>query len=497
MSNPNKTVFSQLIVLFKLAGPIILGNFAFAILGITDMMMAGMAGTPDQAGVAVGGSFFFPAITFVIGMVSALHPIVSRHCGARTKELIPQAHAHSIAACLAVGLVLMVILLLLAQFAIEMDTSERMEEVARFFVTCVAFCVPISALYANGRAYCEAMGVTSTTLYFGLLAVILNVPLCYVLIFGHLGLPALGGKGCGVATLCSLSMSTVIMYIYISLHPKLKDYSVLKNRSGINFQGIKDFIKLALPLGISSSVECSCFALIALLLSPLGPTVVSAHTITMSLTSFTFNIPLSLGIAASIMVGYAIGKNNLNTLRLNIKAGYWAMLISISVSVAILVGGRNHLPRLFSHDEAVLALAGILIFFASFNQLFESTQTIQAFMLRGFKDTLTILGVTFVAFYCVALTIGVSLCYGYLHIPYLETLIGDPQTGLEGPRGFWVGLACGLVTASILYRLRVLKHYRNLKAVMQQEQQGKPQSSTQLPEAQQRNEQQGVQQDAQ
>ena len=54
MSNPNKTVFSQLIVLFKLAGPIILGNFAFAILGITDMMMAGMAGTPDQAGVAAG-----------------------------------------------------------------------------------------------------------------------------------------------------------------------------------------------------------------------------------------------------------------------------------------------------------------------------------------------------------------------------------------------------------------------------------------------------------
>ena len=383
-----------------------------------------------------------------------------------------------------VGLVLMVILLLLAQFAIEMDTSERMEEVARFFVTCVAFCVPISALYANGRAYCEAMGVTSTTLYFGLLAVVLNVPLCYVLIFGHFGLPALGGKGCGVATLCSLSLSTVIMYLYISLHPKLKDYSVLKNRSGINFQGIKDFTKLALPLGISSSVECSCFALIALLLSPLGPTVVSAHTITMSLTSFTFNIPLSLGIASSIMVGYAIGKNNLNTLRLNIKAGYWVMLISISISIAILVGGRNHLPRLFSHDEAVLALAGILIFFASFNQLFESVQTIQAFMLRGFKDTLTILAVTFVAFYCVALPVGVTLCYGYLKIPFLETLIGDPQTGLEGPRGFWVGLSCGLITASILYRLRVLKHYRNIKTAMQHPEQAQQQQPEQAPATQ-------------
>lgn len=469
MSNPNKTVFSQLMVLFKLAGPIILGNFAFAILGISDMMMAGLAGTPDQAGVAVGGSFFFPAITFVIGMVSALHPIISRHCGARTQEQIPQAHAHSIIACLMIGLVLMVILLVLATFFIEMDSSERMEEVSRFFVTCVAFCVPISALYANGRAYCEAMGVTSTTLYFGILAVILNVPLCYVLIFGHLGLPQMGGKGCGVATLCSLSLSTIILYIYIALHPRLKDFYVLKNKNGVNVKGIKDFLKLSLPLGISSSVECSCFALIALLLSPLGPTVVSAHTITMSLTSFTFNIPLSLGIASSIMVGYAIGKNNLNTLRLNIKAAYWAMLISISISIAILLGGRNHLPRLFSHDAEVLVLSGTLLFFASFNQLFESVQTIQAFMLRGFKDTLTILGVTFVAFYCVALPVGITLCYGYLHVPFIEDILGVPGSGLTGPRGFWVGLSCGLIVASILYRLRVLKHYRNLKGAMNDE----------------------------
>ena len=110
MSNPNKTVFSQLLVLFKLAGPIILGNFAFAILGITDMMMAGMAGTPDQAGVAVGGSFFFPAITFVIGMVSALHPIISRYCGARTKELIPQAHSRAGTCGFAGGFLVMMVL---------------------------------------------------------------------------------------------------------------------------------------------------------------------------------------------------------------------------------------------------------------------------------------------------------------------------------------------------------------------------------------------------
>ena len=463
MSNPNKTVGSQLIVLFKLALPIILGNFAYAILGITDIMMAGMAGTPDQAGVAVGGSFYFPAVTFVIGMISALHPIISRHCGANTKDEIPQAHAHAVFACLYFGLAIMVILLIIAFGFIEMDTDKRMEEVARYYVVCVALTVPITAFYSTGRAFCEAMGDTKATFYFGTLAVVLNVPLNYCFIFGKFGLPALGGIGCGVATVISMTLSLMVLFAYMSLRRNLRAYSWLKNKRGINRKGIIDYIKLSLPLGISSSVECSCFALIALLLSPLGPVNVSAHTIVMSLTSFVFNIPLSVGIATSIMVGYAIGQNNLKTLRLNIKAAYASMLICLSVSITILVSGRNFLPSLFSTDTAVLALASVLMYFAATNQSFESIQTIQAFILRGFKDTKTILGVTIIAFYCIALPVGITFCYGYISVPDFALGFFGEQ-GLHGPRGFWVGLFCGLVSASILYRFRVLHHYRKLKA---------------------------------
>lgn len=139
MSNPNKTVTSQLIVLGKLAFPIVLGNFAYALLGLTDMLMAGIAGTPDQAGVAIGGAFFFPAMTFVIGMVSALHPIISGHCGAQTKEHIPQDHAHAVCSCFIVGTILMAILLLIAFGFLHMDSDQRMEDVTRYYVACVAF----------------------------------------------------------------------------------------------------------------------------------------------------------------------------------------------------------------------------------------------------------------------------------------------------------------------------------------------------------------------
>lgn len=457
MGNPNKTVGSQLLVLFKLALPIIIGNVAYATLNITDILMAGMAGTPDQAGVSIGGSFFFPSITFIVGMVSALHPIISRHCGADTKSEIPRAHAHAVVTCLIVSFILMTALILISLFAIEMDTDKRMEEVAKTYVIVVAFTIPVAALYTTSRAFCEAMGNTKATLYFGILSVILNVPLNYVLIFGLYGLPKLGGVGCGVATLISMSISTLVIFAYIRFHPKLKDYSWFRNKQGVSWRGIFEYSKLALPLGISTAVETSCFTMIALLLSPLGPIAVSAHTITMSLTSFIFNIPLSIGIAASIMVGYAIGQNNIDTLRYNIKAAYAAMIFSIAVSIALLLTARVSIVDIFSSDPHVIMLCTFLLFFAAANQSFESVQTIQAFLLRGFKDTNTILVVTFISFYIVALPLGVSLCYGFINVP------ASLGFSLEGPVGFWIGLGAGLVTASILYRFRVLKHYRALK----------------------------------
>lgn len=460
MSNPDKSVTSQLLLLFKLAFPIILGNFAYALLGITDIMMSGMAGTSDQAGVAIGGSFFIPSITFIIGIISALHPVISRHCGADKKHLIPSDHAHAVVAAFIVGCIIMCILLFLAYFVIDMDADKRMEETARDYVMYIAFGMPVFALNNSARAYAEAMGNTRATLYFGSLAVILNVPLNYVFIFGHYGMPALGGAGCGLASLLSMFISCVVIYAYIMLTPNLKNYHWLKNKTGFHKKELLAFYKLSLPLGISTSVEASCFSLIAIILSPLGSTQVSANSITMSMTSFVFNIPLSLGIATAIMVGYSIGQNNLNNLRLNIKAAYASMLVSIVVSVSILLIGSTHLPRMFSTDPEVLALSTSLMFFASVNQSFEGIQTIQAFILRGFKDTTTILMVTFIAFYCVALPIGYSLCYGYITLPF-DTIFAD--TGLKGARGFWIGLLCGLLAAAILYRRRVLFHYRKLK----------------------------------
>ena len=137
-----------------------------------------------------------------------------------------------------------------------------------------------------------------------------------------MGAPALGGAGCGVATLISIILSLITFMGYIRAVPMLYRTTLRFNTQPLRAGEIRSFYRLSLPLGLAASVECSCFTLIALLLSPLGPEQVSAHSIAMSATSCLYNLPLSMGIAASIAVGYNIGSGNLQMLRAVIQAGY-------------------------------------------------------------------------------------------------------------------------------------------------------------------------------
>ena len=448
---------AQLSELFRLSIPIIIANFSYALLGVTDTIMSGMAGKADLGGVAIGNAFYVPAFVFLQGMVGAMQPLIGRHRGAGALSAIPHTHLVTLLSVLCLAAVMMTILALITALAPEFGEPE-MDAIARGYLLYIIFCIPFMGLFFTLKAYCEAMAHPRATLFFGLVSLLLNIPLNYIFIFGALGVPAMGGVGCGTATLVAVVITTLGFGAYILAHPQLRPYSLFAVTRGAGGAEVRDYLRLSLPLGLSASVEASCFTLIAMLLAPFGSLVVASHSIVMSIASFLYTIPLSIGIAVSIMVGYAIGERHAGHLRDTIRAAYHAAFINTALSMLIIGVGNLELVRIYTADEEVVAYAALLLAVAFCNLPVENLQTVQAFVLRGFKDNRYIFTVTVAAFYVVSLLLGTLLSYELLPLPpgLSEVLAGAP--------GFWIGLFLGLATAAICYRVRLRRHLRTVAA---------------------------------
>jgi multidrug resistance protein, MATE family len=190
-------------------------------------------------------------------------------------------------------------------------------------------------------------------------------------------------------------------------------------------------VKLGLPIGLTIFLEFSMFSVITLLIGRLGVDAVAAHQIATSVGGMAFMIPMALGMAVAIRVGFNAGRR---------RSGRGAaQRLGGHRRGAGVCGGRRALPAAGSarHRRAVQQrsrrssrVAMELMIFVAVYQFVDDTQVTAIGALRGFKDTRTPMIIALVAYWAVGLPVGVVLGFGWLEVP-----------GFEGVRGFWVGLS--------------------------------------------------------
>ena len=397
---------------FKLFLPIFLGSIATTAMGVVDTVMAGMAGTVQLSGVAIGASLYWPCVLFVMGMTLAIQPTVAQLRGAgRTEEIAAKIHLISVITLITSVLVGILMCFLPLCYKLMDDIDQEMVRVAELYLYAVAAGMPAIALFNILRGYWEGLGNTVPTSVFGFTALFLNIPLNWVFIFGHFGMPALGGVGCGVATSITMYICAILMLIYVLKSKTYAKYRIYQHWFTLHWPEVKQFLQFALPLALSTTIEVTCFSLVAVLLSPFGPVTVAAHSVAMNVSGVIFMIPLAIASAATIRVGEALG------------AGHWEVII----------------------------LASLLLMFCAVYQFPDSMQVVSIGILRGFKDSKTIFAITVISYWVIGMPIGYTLAYGYL--------TGEKMAA----QGFWIGFICSLSCAFILYVLRIIYIYRRRK----------------------------------
>jgi MATE family multidrug resistance protein len=460
---PQPTTFhSELGALGLLLGPILVSQLSQAAFGFVDTVMAGQASPLDLAAVALGASIWLPLMLLTTGTLLATTPLVAAARGRGNLAEIPHIAHQALWLALPIGLLGAALLHFVDPVFHLLDTPPHLRDLTRRFLAAIAWGLPAAALFAVLRNYCEGMGRPLPVTLISLAGLLLLVPLNYVLIHGLFGLPRLGGVGCGVASAIVSWLMLLMLLAYVLKSSHFASVRLLHERSRPEFARLLAFLRLGVPIGIAIFFEVSVFAIVAILISPLGELQVAGHQIALSVTSLLFMFPLSFAFCMTIRVGHAYGRNDIAAIRHTRRIGLMALTIFATLSAAFIVLARDSLTALYTDDPAVRLLAADLLLFAAAYQIVDALQVGAAGSLRGLHDTRGPMVMTLIAYWLIALPLGYVLGMTYL-------------TGERyGPYGFWAGLVVGLTVAALLLNHRLARQLRKLEGACPDQSTGTP-----------------------
>lgn len=477
--------------LLRLGAPIMATQACVMGMGFLDTAMAGRYSAVDLAGVTLAGTILWPIFMFMTGLTMAVMPIVSQLVGARRTGECGDIIRHGVWVALGCSLVTIVILRSTAPLFALMDADAAVVAIAIGYLEAASWGMPGAMVYIVLRQSSEGLGRTRPPMVIAVLALALNAPLNYVLIYGALGFPALGGVGCGWATTVVMWFELGLMLV-VTRRPYFRatgffgGASEASHKSGLaeaawpskregqslgrllgrlaaGFGGFLGWrwkttfriLKLGLPIGATIFLEMAIFAAVSVLVAGHGVSALAGHSIAANLNWGTYVIPMCLGSAAAIRVGFYVGGGNLDGARRVAAVAFQLSLAYALVISVVLIGLRFHLVGIYTAEAEVVAVAAKLLIFIAVYQIFDDTNATMVGALRGYKDTRMPMLISLVGYWFIALPLGVALAKGWLGLPAV------------GVYGYWSGLTVGLFLVACCIAVRLRRTSRNLARIDQ------------------------------
>ena len=457
MTHPSSALLREARALWLLAWPILVGQLATIGMSVTDVTMAGHASAQDLAGVSLGVSIWNMVILTLMGLLLSISPLVAHHVGANEHAHVPQLVRQALWKALLTGLAACLIANLASGIFASMDLEPRVRTVATQFVQVVSAALPAFAAYRVLYGYSTSINQTKPMMVVALLACALNLLLNWLLVFGHWGLPALGGVGCAWSTLLCIWFQLLAMLWWMQHSPAYRSTWPLGRFEAPHGPTLWRLFRLGIPIGSTYCAETSAFSLFALLFAKFGSTQVAAPALALNFTSFTFMVPLSLGLALLTRVGQSLGAGDAQGARFRAWVGVGLTLLIATGAALLMFLGRDVIAHAYTNDPQVANLAAQLLVLAALFQFSDCTQVVTSCAIRGYKITRAPMLLHLTAFW------GFSLPLGYLWGRAPSWLPFAPATPMAA-QGFWLALNVGLTIAAVGLVLMLRKIARHALA---------------------------------
>jgi MATE family multidrug resistance protein len=419
----------ELRAMASLAWPVILAEIGWVLMGIVDTIIVGPLGPAAIGAVGTGSTMFFAVMVLGIGTLFALDTFVAHSYGAGRLDdchrwLYTGLQLATVMSVLLVAAGLVGVRLL-SWSGIQPDVLALLQP----YLTALLWSAPPLLYYTVLRRYLQAMNVVRPILWAVVVANLINAGANVVLVYGHLGAPAMGVIGSAYATLIARVALVGMFWWVVAARERAQPTGLSRVPFQWRFEPMWRLARLGAPAALQIALEVGVFAAAAALAGRISAAALAANQIVLNIAGFFFMVPFGLSSAAAVRVGQSMGRGDVVGVR---RAGWSALGLAFAFALIVatlFVATPAAFIRIFTSEPSVLQTGALLLLACAVFQPFDSFQAVSTGALRGLGDTRTPMLANLAGHWCLGLPLGYVLCF---------------MRGW-GVFGLWVGLCTGLI----------------------------------------------------
>ena len=413
----------------SIAWPVILAEIGWVLMGIVDTMVVGPLGPAAIGAVGTGSTMFFAVMVLGIGTLFALDTFVAHSYGAGR---VDECHRWLYTG-LQVAVVLSVVLVALGLVGVRLLTWSGIQPdilaLLQPYLAALLWSAPPLLFFTVLRRYLQAMNTVRPILVAVIVANVINAGANIVLVYGYVGVPALGVVGSAYATLVARVCLAAMFWWVVVARERQWPSGLYDVPFRWAVEPMWRLVRLGAPAAFQIALEVGVFAAAAALAGRISASALAANQIVLNIAGFFFMVPFGLSSAAAVRVGQAVGRRDAGGVR---RAGWCALALALGFAVVVatlFVVVPGLFIRVFTNDPGVVQTGIVLLLVCAVFQPFDGFQSVSTGALRGLGDTRTPMLANLIGHWCLGLPVAYLLCF---------------SRGW-GVVGLWTGLSFGLV----------------------------------------------------
>lgn len=446
-SAPRKPWTTEIGPLLALAWPMILTNVAQTAMTATDVMFLGRVGAATVAAGALGSNLYFAPLMLGVGLVVASSPMIATELGRHRHSVrdVRRTVRQGLWSAVLISLPIWFLLWHSEAILLAMGQDPSLSAEAARYVRMLQWGLLPFLGYIVLRSFISALERPNWALAIAFMAVVFNAVANWALIFGHLGMPALGIAGSGLATTLSNTLMFAGMSAVVTIDRRFRRYYLFGRFWRADWPRFRALWRLGMPMSLMLAFEVTIFNAAAFMMGLIDEPSLAAHAIALQICAITFMVPLGLGQAVTVRIGRAYGAGDSAGVS---RAGWTAyaasgLFMTLTALSMILIPETLLGAFIDTTDPAnahVVGLGVTFLAFAALFQIFDGAQAVGSGMLRGLHDTAVPMLYAALGYWGVGLPLGALLAFRF---------------GFAG-NGIWIGLSSGLAVVAVLLLWRWL-----------------------------------------